>query len=92
MTTNVEVLCGTCKCAVETVANPKSDDNVTCPRCNRSDRFDNVMASVKEYAVYCMHSSLAKSMPKSRPGDFIQITMDKPRNRSFRWITSDMGI
>ncbi len=87
------VLCGSCKCAVETVPNPKSNDKVTCPRCGRYDRFDKVMDSVREYAVHLMHKSLAKGLSEATRGNrFIQFKPQQAPNRSFRWVCTDLGI
>lgn len=91
--TQVTILCGACKCAVQTVTNPKANDQVACPRCNRSDRFDKVMATVKEYVVHCTQRALHESMAKATHGSRVfKVTSQKPANRSFRWVTSDMGI
>lgn len=85
---NSKVLCGACKCPVETVANPKAHDKVTCPRCGRSDRFDKVMDSVKEHIGYLAQKSFAESLSRSTRGNrFVKLKVDKPRHRSFRWIS-----
>lgn len=91
--TKLKILCGACKCAVQTVSNPKANDQVTCPRCNRSDRFDKVMAAVREYVGHCAQTAMHESLTRAARGSrFIKLTSKKPSNRSFRWVTSDMGI
>lgn len=90
---NTQILCGSCKCAVQTVANPKANDQVSCPRCNRSDRFDKVMNTAKEHLLHHMQRSLhARSTKAANASKFVKITFQKPVNRSFRWVTSDKGI
>lgn len=92
-TSNHTVLCGTCKCAVETVSNPKPHDKVSCPRCGRSDRFDKVMDSVREFVVHLTHKSLTESLAKSTRGNsFIKFKAQRLPNRSFRWVCTDIGI
>jgi DNA-directed RNA polymerase subunit RPC12/RpoP len=87
------ILCGSCKSPAEAVPDPKADDYVTCSRCGRKDRFDHVMRSVKDYVQHRMaqgiHDSLAKGLGSS---NFIKLTSQRPSNRSFRWITTDLGI
>ena len=90
--TKGNILCGSCKCAVKAVPNPKPHDQVTCPRCNRSDRFDKVMNSVGDHVAYLTHKSMAESLSRStRSNSFIKFSANKPANRSFRWI-SDIRI
>lgn len=84
---NHTVLCGTCKCAVETVSDPQAHDKVTCPRCGASDRFDNVMATVKEHVVYLAQKTLSESLAKvARSSRFLKVTTKHVPNRSFRWV------
>ncbi len=86
--TEIHPLCGSCKCNVEAPPNPQSDDKVTCPRCGRSDRFDKVVETVGEHIVHLTHQSMAESLTKATRGNsFIKMTMDKPRHRSFRWLS-----
>ena len=92
-TTKSTVLCGGCKCPVETVANPKAHDKVSCPRCGRSDRFDKVMDSVREYIAHLAHKSLAEHFTKStRNNSFVKFKANKPAHRSFRWVCTDVGV
>lgn len=86
------VLCGSCKCAVKTVPDPKANDKVACPRCNRTDRFDKVMDSVREHIVYLTQQSMAKRLAASTRGNrFVKFKADQPRHRSFRWISDYRG-
>lgn len=81
------VLCGGCKCAVETVANPKSHDKVTRPRCGRSDRFDKVMATVQEYVAHLAQKRISESLASATRGNsFIKFKPQNVTNRSFRWV------
>jgi hypothetical protein len=90
---NSSVLCGSCKCAVETVANPKPHDKVACPRCGRSDRFDQVMNTIGEYVVHLTQEALAERMAKAnRSNSFIKFEMKKPSYRSFRWIAENVRV
>lgn len=82
-----KVLCGACKCAVKTVTNPKPHDQVVCPRCGRSDRFDKVMATIGEQYQHVLHQKLAKSLAASTRGN--SMIKFKPQNvpsRQFRWM------
>ncbi|MEP7349875.1 MAG: hypothetical protein ABI668_07985 [Sphingorhabdus sp.] len=51
------------------------------------------MATVKEYVVHCTERALSESLAKATRGNsFIKMTIKKPSNRSFRWVTTDMGL
>lgn len=81
------IACGTCKVAAQTVANPKSNDEVTCPRCNRRDRFENVMRAVQEHVAYVMQKQLNDSLSRSTRGNsFVKFTAKPIGHRSFRWV------
>lgn len=81
------ILCGACKCQAKTVANPKPHDQVKCPRCGRSDRFDHVIESIKAHVAHLTQKHLSERLAKSTRGNsFIKLTVNKPANRSFRWI------
>lgn len=81
------ILCGTCKCQAKTVSNPKSDDQVKCPRCGRSDRFDYVVKTLQAHVAHLAQKHLSERLAKSARGNsFIKLTVNKPANRSFRWI------
>jgi hypothetical protein len=85
---NLTVLCGGCKCAVETVANPQAHDKVTCPRCHRSDRFDKVMDSVKEHVLHLTTKAMSESLARSTRGNrYVKFETKQPSHRSFRWIS-----
>ncbi len=89
--TNQTVLCGGCKSAVETVPDPKPNDQVSCPRCGRTDRFDKVMESVGRYAAQLAAKHLAEGFAKSTRGNsFIKLTVKHQPDRSFRWICSEI--
>jgi hypothetical protein len=91
-TTSHTILCGSCKCAVQSVPNPKAHDKVTCPRCNRSDRFDAVMRVVKEHVTHSTARALHEGMAKAvRGSKFLKLTSNGPGYRSFRWIASGYG-
>jgi hypothetical protein len=91
--TNHAVLCGSCKCAVKTVTNPKAHDKVSCPRCGRSDRYDKVMETVRDYVVHLTHKSLAEGLSKATRGNsFVKFKMEQPSNRSFRWIAENVRV
>lgn len=81
------ILCGDCKCPVESVAEPQTDDQVTCPQCGRADSFDQVMSTVKEYIGYLASKHIAKSLADSfgGSGGFIKVSSNQPAYRSFRW-------
>ena len=82
-----KVLCGNCKCAVKTVTDPKPHDQVVCPRCGRSDRFDKVMATIGEHFQHVLHQKLTKSLAATARGS--RIIQFKPQHipqRSFRWM------
>lgn len=81
------IACGSCKVAAQTVANPKADDEVTCPRCNRRDRFDHVMATVKKHVVHVTQKQLQEGMRRAVSGSrFIKVTTKPLGNPSFRWV------
>jgi phage FluMu protein Com len=81
------IACGSCKVAAQTVANPKSNDEVTCPRCKRRDRFENVMRSVQEHVAYIKKKRLGDSLSRSTRGNrFVKFTAKPVGHRSFRWI------
>lgn len=91
--TETVVLCGDCKSAVKSVANPEPHDEVTCPVCRKSDRFDNVMESVRAYATEVAAEYMSKAiLDVTRRSKFITADIKKRPNRSFEWICSDMGI
>lgn len=87
------ILCGSCKSPAETVANPKSHDKVTCSRCGREDRFDNVMRAVSNYvadsAAKRLSSSLAKIASRSK---VFKVTKQHRPQRSHRWIAANLGL
>jgi len=81
------IACGSCKIPAQCVANPKANDEVTCPRCNRRDRFDNVMASVKKHVVHITQKKLNESMRRAASGSrIIQFKAQPLGNPSFRWV------
>ena len=93
MKMQLQVLCGSCTCVAETVANPKANDDVTCPRCNRRDRFDKVMKVVGEHVAYQASILISDSLAKSNRGNpFVKLSVKKPPNRTFRWIASEIRI
>ena len=93
MKMQLQVLCGSCKCVAETVANPKANDDVTCPRCNRRDRFDKVMKVVGEHVAYQASKAVADSLAKSNRGNgFLKFSVNKLPNRTFCWIASEIRI
>lgn len=90
--TKIEPLCGSCKCNVVSPPNPKPDDQVACPSCGRTDRFDKVVETVGEHITYLTTQAMAKDFAKStRRDSFIQFSIEKPQNRSFRWISNYKG-
>lgn len=81
------IACGSCKVAAQSVANPKPDDEVTCPRCHRHDRFENVMRSVKEHVAHAAAKHLSDGLRRASSGNsFIKFEAKPVGNRSFRWI------
>lgn len=92
-TTETVVLCGSCDCAVETVANPESHDKVTCSGCGKSARYDEVIESVRAYVADVAAKHMAKAVANAaRRSKFIKADIKKQPNRSFDWICSDMGL
>lgn len=90
---NHNILCGSCKSPAKAVPDPKPHDKVTCSGCGREDRFDNVMRSVKDYVTHCMAQSINSSLRKAvRGSKFIKMTSKTPSHRTFRWVTTDLGI
>lgn len=91
---NPKVLCGACKCPVETVASPEPHDKVTCPRCNRSDRFDDVMEVVAQHFEHFTQKTIADALGKSsrlqRDKKFLKVSVNQPPNREFRWVMADL--
>jgi hypothetical protein len=84
---NKSILCGGCKCAVKTVANPKPHDKVTCPGCGRSDRFDKVMATIGEHVGHLTQKTMSEHLAKSTRGNrFVKFKPKHIPNRSFRWM------
>ena len=81
------VLCGSCKCEVKAVANPKPHDKVICPRCGRSDRFDKVMVTLQEYAAHLAQKHIAEGFASAaRRNSRVKFKPQNVSNRSFRWI------
>lgn len=81
------ILCGSCKSPAKTVANPEPDDQVTCPRCGRADRFDQVMRSVSDHVAHLTQKYVAEQLSKSTRGNrFVKFKMQQSANRSFPWI------
>ena len=92
-TIKIPVLCGGCKCAVETVANPEAHDQVTCTGCGRTDSFDNVMTSVKEFLLYSLSKQFSEGLAKSTRGNrSIKFTAKQQPQRTFRWISTEVNI
>lgn len=88
-----QILCGSCKGNAESVPNPKPNDEVTCSRCGRKDRFDHVMRSVEEYVADCAAKSLSDSLRNSMRGNkFVKVTTQSRPQRSYRWISTDLGL
>lgn len=93
MSTQHEILCGSCQSPAKAVADPKPDDKIVCSGCGREDRFDDVMRSVKEYVTDCMAKSLnAKLGEIARRNKFIKVEKQFNRQTSFRWITTELGV
>lgn len=91
--TETAVLCGGCNSTVETVADPKPHDKVTCTGCGKSDRFDKVMESVQTYATEVAAEHMAEAVRKvASRSKIIKADIKKRPNRSFDWICSDMGL
>lgn len=87
------ILCGSCKSPAKSIPEPKPDDKVSCPRCGREDRFDSVMRSVKDYVTDSAAESLSASLANAvRGSKFIKVTSQPRPQRSFRWITTDLGL
>lgn len=83
----VEILCGSCKCPAQTVADAKPQDKVTCPRCNRSDTIDNVRRIVGEHVAYETSRMLSESLARATRGNsFLKLTPQRQPQRTFRWI------
>lgn len=84
-----QILCGTCKCPGETVANAKSHDRVKCPRCGRNDRVDHAQRIAAEYVAHRAAERISSSLAKAnRPGSIFKLTMKRPGYRRFRWIVA----
>lgn len=92
MTTHT-ILCGSCKSPAKAVANSEPDDKVTCPDCGREDRFEDVMGSVRDYighsAAKAISSRLRQTVGNSK---FIKVTSKPVGERSFRWVTTELGL
>ena len=87
------ILCGSCKRPAESVPNPKPNDNVTCPRCHRSDSFKNVMASIQEHVAHETAKALSASFAKAARGSkFIKVSSQPPRQRTFRWVAGNFHL
>lgn len=86
------ILCGACKRQVETVPDPKPDDQVTCAGCGRADRFDKVMASLKEHIGYLTQKAMSEHLRKTtRRNGFIKFEPQQVRHRDFRWMIDKEG-
>lgn len=86
-TVEVQILCGCCKSPAQTVADPKPQDKVTCPRCNRSDTLDNVRRIVGEHVAYETSCQLSESLSRAvRGSSVLKFTPKRAPQRSFRWI------
>lgn len=84
----VQILCGSCNCPAQTVPDPKPQDKVTCPRCDRSDTLQNVQRIVGEHVAYEASRSLNESLARAVRGSrFLKFTPNRLPQRSFRWIT-----
>lgn len=87
------ILCGSCKREAKSVPNPKPHDKVTCSGCGREDSFENVMRSVKDYITHSAAQYLSKGIADAvRGSKFIKVTSQAPQHRSFRWITTELGL
>ena len=81
------IACGSCKIPAECVANPKPNDDVTCPRCNRRDRFDDVMAAVKKHILHMTKKQLNERIRRATSGNsFVKFETKPLGNPNFRWI------
>lgn len=88
-----EILCGACKRPAKSVPNPEPHDQVVCTGCGREDRFDNVMGSVKQYVTDSAAKHLSDSLANAvRNSKFIKAKSQPRQQRSFRWITTDLGL
>lgn len=87
------IFCGACKGPAKSVSNPKPDDTVSCSRCGREDRFDNVMRSVQDYVTDSLAKSLNASMAKAvRNSKFVKVTTKSVPQRSYRWVSTEVGV
>ena len=86
------IACGMCKVAAQTVANPKPNDEVVCPRCKRRDRFDRVMRTVQEHVAYELQKQLGDSLARATRGNkFVKFEAKRPSYRTFRWMALGVG-
>lgn len=93
MSSDHQILCGSCKSPAETVPNPKADAQVVCTGCGREDRFDDVMRSVSDYVADSAAKSLNATLAEiARRSKFIKVTKQFSRKSDFRWISTDLGI
>ncbi len=91
--TTTTILCGACKSPAESISNPQPKDKVTCSRCGAEDSFDNVMRSVKDYIGDRASKRLSDSLRKAvRGSKHVKFESKRTPQRSFRWVTTDLGL
>ena len=86
------ILCGSCRVAVEGPSDPKHDDMITCPKCGRSDNFENVAASVKAFVEEMAGRSLQETIRKSFRGSKIIKVTTKPLPKGNHAFLVDMKL
>ncbi len=87
MSTTFTILCGACKLPAKAPLKPEPHDQVTCPGCGRSDRFDDVVRTVQEHVAYEVQQTFAAGMAKAaRSSKRLTFKPQRGSQSTFRWV------
>ncbi len=87
MTRSGKIVCGACECVPEGPSDPNPGDRIFCPRCNRADKFEDVLKSVADYIADNEKQALSGLVAEVVRGNkHIHLSNQRSAKLSHRWI------
>ena len=83
------VLCGKCRVSPEVATDAQGQSSATCPVCGQQDEIGDVR---REVLAQAFHETIRKGIGpdiKSSGKGFINISVQGPAKREFRWIVGE---
>lgn len=86
---DVSVLCGTCGSETTAAIDPGPDDLVTCIGCGQSDRFDDVLESVKQHMLREAADVTAAALSTAvRGSKSVRFNLERQPREPLRWTST----